>query len=387
MVIFHPGGPGIEARSALLTSIPDIDYDDSVVVAWDGATSLRRKGACGPHSVAYGVQIPTDWRRAALAVGAECVPGPLTETTWAGTVSDAAEELEAIRTALGVRRIDLLTHSFGTVIAEMYLARYGRHVRRAVLDGPVVMDASWRQRVHVVSRAIARSLRDLLGACASTLCSDRVRQVVENHETSTYASLRNALVTANARVGSGKQTLTGTMVDRATLAVFSDHRLWGVYARGLNRAFQRDGRILWDLGERAYFGLDRSRYLTGLCSSIEHPPTVGAYVSADPLVNTFVKDLAPCAAMPAEQLPRRHPAVAGPQLLVAASVHDPLTPWGLVRLADWPPGALLCRTETRGHTGAGSPRTSALVRRFLSASEAELSFHDFGCQPSSPHKR
>jgi proline iminopeptidase len=45
------------------------------------------------------------------------------------------EDLEALRKAWGVPRIDLVAHSFGTILALEYAAKYPNRVRRLVLAG------------------------------------------------------------------------------------------------------------------------------------------------------------------------------------------------------------------------------------------------------------
>jgi pimeloyl-ACP methyl ester carboxylesterase len=47
-----------------------------------------------------------------------------------------AEDVEALRTHLGLARMDLLAHSAGTVVAQTYAARYPDRLRRLVLVTP-----------------------------------------------------------------------------------------------------------------------------------------------------------------------------------------------------------------------------------------------------------
>lgn len=46
-----------------------------------------------------------------------------------------ADDIDALRAALGVERIDLVGYSYGTLLAQTVLRRHGEHVRRAVLVG------------------------------------------------------------------------------------------------------------------------------------------------------------------------------------------------------------------------------------------------------------
>jgi proline iminopeptidase len=67
------------------------------------------------------------------------------ERPWndAYSLSLLVEDIEALRRRLGVDRLNLIGHSFGTIIAMEYGARYPKHVERMVLaaSGPDLPDA------------------------------------------------------------------------------------------------------------------------------------------------------------------------------------------------------------------------------------------------------
>lgn len=85
------------------------------------------------------------------------------------TTSAWIEDLDAVRDALGYRRVNLWGGSYGTRVAQEYVRRHGDHVRSVVLDGvaPFSMRISfdvWRTR--------ARALDALFAACrASPACA------------------------------------------------------------------------------------------------------------------------------------------------------------------------------------------------------------------------
>jgi pimeloyl-ACP methyl ester carboxylesterase len=58
------------------------------------------------------------------------------------TTANSAEDIELARRALGYGRIDLIGGSYGTRLAQVYVRRYGDHVRSLVLDGPVAPDSN-----------------------------------------------------------------------------------------------------------------------------------------------------------------------------------------------------------------------------------------------------
>src|SRR5438270_11165658 len=67
------------------------------------------------------------------------------------TTSLAVQDLERVRAALGVGRIDLYGTSYGTRVAQHYLRRFPQRVRALILDGvvpaPVVLGRSEERRV------------------------------------------------------------------------------------------------------------------------------------------------------------------------------------------------------------------------------------------------
>jgi pimeloyl-ACP methyl ester carboxylesterase len=61
----------------------------------------------------------------------------------------AADDLEAVRAALGYRTLDLYGISYGATLAQVYLARHPRSVRTVTLDGATLLDVSFWDRFAV----------------------------------------------------------------------------------------------------------------------------------------------------------------------------------------------------------------------------------------------
>ncbi|HVP03796.1 MAG TPA: alpha/beta fold hydrolase [Solirubrobacteraceae bacterium] len=72
--------------------------------------------------------------------------------------TDTADDLEAVRSALGVDRISLYAESYATAAAYDYAARYPQHVDRVVLDSPVPPHG-FDALVRSTGRAVDRVLR------------------------------------------------------------------------------------------------------------------------------------------------------------------------------------------------------------------------------------
>ncbi len=77
------------------------------------------------------------------------------------TSADSADDLEALRIRLGVRRIAIYAVSYGTRVAVEYVRRYPEHVDRVVLDSPVGIDAP---------DALARETLGAVGRVVRTIC-------------------------------------------------------------------------------------------------------------------------------------------------------------------------------------------------------------------------
>ena len=71
----------------------------------------------------------------------------------------AADDLEAVRRALGARQVDIYGVSYGTLLARTFVARHPRSVRTVVLDGsfpvdlPPLLDDIWRASASLLRRA------------------------------------------------------------------------------------------------------------------------------------------------------------------------------------------------------------------------------------------
>jgi pimeloyl-ACP methyl ester carboxylesterase len=83
--------------------------------------------------------------------------------------ADVADDIDAVRAALGIGKVDLWGDSYGTFLMQVYAARHPRHIRSVVLDGAFPIDSDpWGRDVLRGTRRVLRV------ACARTLhCSGR----------------------------------------------------------------------------------------------------------------------------------------------------------------------------------------------------------------------
>jgi pimeloyl-ACP methyl ester carboxylesterase len=79
------------------------------------------------------------------------------------TVSDVVDDLEDVRSALGLERIALMGVSYGTRVALAYASRYPQHVERLVLDSVVPLTDSRAFRLNSFA-AVPRVLKEVCAA-------------------------------------------------------------------------------------------------------------------------------------------------------------------------------------------------------------------------------
>jgi pimeloyl-ACP methyl ester carboxylesterase len=80
------------------------------------------------------------------------------------TTSNSADDVDDVREALGLDKIDVLGGSYGTLAALVYVRRHGEHVRSMVLEGVVPPD----YRLPLAfAKTIQASLDHLFADCAA----------------------------------------------------------------------------------------------------------------------------------------------------------------------------------------------------------------------------
>ncbi|MET0327126.1 MAG: alpha/beta fold hydrolase [Ilumatobacteraceae bacterium] len=128
-LVLEPGGPGasgIELAWYLVDVLPGELLDHFYPVGWDprGVGRSQPPVDCGPLGA---FEVPA---------AADCIAGtgPLLAEVGA---ADAALDLEQVRLALGVDRLDYLGYSYGTALGSVYAMNYPDGVGRFVLDGAI----------------------------------------------------------------------------------------------------------------------------------------------------------------------------------------------------------------------------------------------------------
>lgn len=370
VLVYHPGGPGLAVVPTMMADPPPVDLARYVVLAWDGATSSDGPGACGVDSMAFIMdRRPADLAGLATRTAAECsggFGGANDIGAWA-----AAEELEAIRQALRVERFDLLTHSYGSAIAEAYLSMHPDRVRRAVLDAPIGLQVPWLARVDAVAPVLQDGADRLARSCSTSSCVAVLRDVPQDQS---YEALREAVLAKRPMVGSGNVTLTPVMLDQTTTLALHSADYWRGYATAIDEALAGDGTSLWRIAERLYLDLDRQVFYRSMCADIDRPSVPEEFVVGhDPLLFSYTSEFAPCFGFP-RGIPRATAPAPSmkPDVLVVASRQDVRAPSALVASSPFLQSVgSLCTTNVAGHTSARDPAVRDIVTAFLESGGAE----------------
>jgi pimeloyl-ACP methyl ester carboxylesterase len=141
-VFMLAGGPGQSARDSYPSVAPafrEIRRKRHVILVdqrgTGGSHPLVCRDAEGESAIAESLD---DGAEAAARFARTCLATLQKDADprFFGT-TDAVQDLEAVRIALGVEQINLVGISYGTRVAQQYMARHPERVRSAILDGVV----------------------------------------------------------------------------------------------------------------------------------------------------------------------------------------------------------------------------------------------------------
>lgn len=332
-LVLIQGGPGVPgtlmapnfARREPLRD-RDLVFFDQRGTAGSGALScafLRRNNFLG-------ALFPTDYLTA-------CRRG-LTRQADLATYTNAtsAEDLEAIRKALGIELWSLSGYSFGTRLAQTYARRYPHRVRSVVLDGVVPFDAELTADLasameHSVDFVVRRCERDPV---CGTRYPDTQRALVR------IARKLDTMPVNVSVTDSAGQTLLGPF-GRWEFAYAVWGMLYGPLAASLP-AWVSDAERTNDFGAFARVYWQRSRWV-GDSTSV--PLHLGVYCSEDlPFIDSvdairravgtligpryYLEYRAGCAAWPMPRASRemRQPWTSDIPVLLLSGERDPVTP-------------------------------------------------------------
>jgi pimeloyl-ACP methyl ester carboxylesterase len=396
-VFMLAGGPGQSARDrypTVASAFRDVLRKRHVILVDQRGTGASAPLACrdeeGKSSVTEDV---TDDAASAARFAAKCL-AQLQKTADPRfyTTTDAIQDLEDVRVAIGGPRINLLGISYGTRVAQQYLSRYPANVRTAVLDGVV-------PNVLVLGSEHAGNLEKAL-----ELHFERCRQVATckgqlgdprlNLE-ALAAELRTAPRKVDYRDALTGETKTGDLTyghlasvvrlfSYAPAAAAMLPLVLHEAAEGRSDVLMAQSQMLVSqVGEQIMHGMQ----LSVMCSE-DAPGLSVADKDKDTLLGTeFVEfSLAQCAVWPKGDTPAdfHAPLKSDVPILLLSGEFDPVTPprYGETVLHGWPSvGAegdnALALSKGRhlvlrgqGHNVVGVGCAPKLVARFVDTADA-----------------
>jgi pimeloyl-ACP methyl ester carboxylesterase len=390
-VVFNPGGPGESGVSILpiLAGLlpPTIAARFDLVSFDERGTGASRLLDCGPSPVAAAAVAPFPAHPGA-PLPAALLYAPLERSCAAADpallahmgTADSARDMDRVRQALGLLKIDYYGLSYGTVLGAVYAHMFGSHLRTLVLDGAVLPTLALSTQAVEEAPAVEASLHHWFVVCAAAACVGRA------DPDTLYRSVADRLVRAPLPAPGGGDGTPVTLGDLfgATLLFLSVPTFAPGYPAALQAAARGDGAPLRTLSVELETDVDGTS-LVGpewaiTCEDSSRHPSgaeLGAltrglavrFPLAGAMTPTYLA--AGCTHWPAPADPVTTVAPhAGPTALVIGNTGDPNTPHlAAVQLTRALGRAHLLTWEGWGHTwllnGTHDACMAAAVTRYL----------------------
>ena len=160
-VFFLAGGPGgaaTQSWAGAATVFPDVHETRDIVLVDQRGTG-RSEPLVGPALPNLASLSRGEQRAAAKAWLRESL-GETDADLRFYTSSEAADDLDDVRSALGYETIDLYGSSYGATLAQYYLRQHGEHARAVVLDGGTLLDVPVLELIAARSQAALDAVFD-----------------------------------------------------------------------------------------------------------------------------------------------------------------------------------------------------------------------------------
>ncbi len=172
VIVFNPGGPGesgVLILPILASLVPVAVKDQFTLVSFDErGTGSSEPLLCGPSAAAASSAVAgtaaatrtfADLRRSCETTSPTLFPTVDTTTS--------ARDMDQLRAALGVKKIDFYGMSYGTALGSVYAQLFPGHVNAMVLDGAVDANLSLLSDAKADAPAIETALTHGLQSCTS----------------------------------------------------------------------------------------------------------------------------------------------------------------------------------------------------------------------------
>ncbi len=173
VVVFNPGGPGesgVLILPLLASLVPPAVRDQFTLVSFDErGTGSSRLLVCGPSAASAGSAVAGTAAAARVFSGLDRSCRADQPTLFPTvTTTTSARDMDRLRAALGVARINYYGLSYGTALGSVYRQLFPSRVRSVVLDGAVDANLSLTTDAALEAPAIETALTHELDACTAT---------------------------------------------------------------------------------------------------------------------------------------------------------------------------------------------------------------------------
>jgi pimeloyl-ACP methyl ester carboxylesterase len=233
-IVPNPGGPGqatiASAPLYYLRAMAPLLRDRDLLLI--DARGTGQSGALRCRSMAGRDPLSLDLN----TIGRICGPGLGRRAGLYGSAA-VADDIDAVRAALGLDKLDLWGDSYGTFLMPVYAARYPEHVRSIVLDGafPIVSDP-W-------GRDVLRGVRRVIGlVCERSHRCSGPRVLTQMSALARELRRHPLQFTAHSPVGPVRLTLGER--ELADLTVGGDSQIFGSLPAAVAAALDHDPALL-----------------------------------------------------------------------------------------------------------------------------------------------
>jgi pimeloyl-ACP methyl ester carboxylesterase len=246
VIVFNPGGPGesgVLILPILASFVPTSVRSQFTLVSFDErGTGSSEPLLCGPSPAAAASAVAGTSAAAQTFAGLEqsCRSRyPQLVSTVDTTTS--ARDVNSLRLALGIDRINYYGLSYGTVLGSVYRQMYPSHVRSMVFDGAVDANLSLPADATLEAPAIQTALEHALSECPATPGCTLGSDPVASYQRLVAQLTRAPLPTPG---GGDDAPVTVGDLNTATLLYLSAPTFTPGYFRALSAAAAGDGAPL-----------------------------------------------------------------------------------------------------------------------------------------------
>jgi pimeloyl-ACP methyl ester carboxylesterase len=374
-----PGGSGIELAAYLSLELPGDILDRFDIVGFDP----RGVGRSTPSVKCF------DDSDMDKAFGADQDPTAMADFNtlaqlWQGMANDcqnkygsslalfsteqSARDVDAIRAAVGDKKISYLGFSYGTLLGAVYAELFPKNIRAVVLDGAVDPTLTAVDAAEGQAKGFEHAFDEFADWCRQNNCpiAPDARAVVN----AAMQQARKAPV-ANS---DGRKATAGWVITGITEALYTQ-QLWPVMASAVKALRGGNAKAIFQLADD-YLQRDPSGHYSNMfdafntisCDDDGSGETVALarqkqldWRAKYPLFGgSLGTGILPCATW----LPKRDPfptgkAVGAPPMVVVGTINDPATPYAnTAKLANMLGNSTVVTWQGQGHTAY--PQTSCI---------------------------